>query len=83
MLTVNAKFIANELTPGLKSGEYHVEDGSSVLDLLKKCESLCGATVPEQYFKLMYPLYNGRPVSLESAITESGTLHLCRIVVGG
>ena len=83
MLTIDVKFIAYELTPGLVSGEYSIEDGSSVLDLLGVCESVCGVSVPEQNYKFMYPLLNGKPVRLETAITENGTLHLCRIVMGG
>ena len=83
MLTMDVKFAANELTPGLKSGQYSIEDGSSVLDLLKKCEETCGATVPEKNLKYIYPLFNSRPVRLESALAESGTLHFCRVVVGG
>ena len=83
MLTVNVRFVASELTPGLVSGEYQIEDGSSVLDLVSLCASKRGVTIPEQNFQFMYPLFNGRPVRLEAAITESGTLHLSRVVVGG
>ena len=83
MLTVNVKFVASELVPGLESGEYSIEDGSSVLDLLRECERVCASSVPENNLKYMYPLFNGKPVRLESEITESGTLHLCRVVLGG
>ena len=83
MLTVDVRFIADELTPGLVSGEYSIEGGSSVRDLLAVCETVCGIGVPETNFKFMYPLFNGRPVSLDSEITDSGTLHLCRVVLGG
>jgi hypothetical protein len=31
----------------------------------------------------MYPLFNGKPMMLDSIIVESGTLHLCRVVTGG
>jgi len=83
MLTINVRFIANELVPGLVNGEYTVEDGSTVRDLLAVCESRCGVSVPEINFRFMYPLFNGKPVMLDSAITGNGTLHLCRIVTGG
>ena len=83
MLTVNVKFIAEELVPGLASGEYCINEGSTVLDLLAVCESKCGVSVPEKNFKFMYPLFNGKPVVLEKALTENGTLHLCRVVTGG
>jgi hypothetical protein len=56
MLTVEVKFIADELTPGLKSGEYSIEGGASVRDLLAACENACDAAVPETNFKFMYPL---------------------------
>ena len=83
MLTVNAKFIASELVPGLCSGEYEVEEGSTIRGLLAICEKQSGSVVPEKNFKYMYPLFNGRPVSLDSEINQSGTLHLCRVVSGG
>ena len=83
MLSINAKFVANELVPGLVDGEYNIEDGSTVLDLLAVCESLCGVSTPEKNFRLMYPLFNGKPVSLDKPLTENGTLHLCRVVTGG
>jgi len=83
MLTVDVKFVANELVPGLVNGEYSIEDGTTVRSLLATCENQCGATVPEKNFRFMYPLFNGKPVRLDSAITQNGTLHLCRIVLGG
>ena len=83
MLTVDIRFVASELVPGLESGKYMIDDGSTVRDLITACESKCGVTVPEKNFPFMYPLFNGRPVMLDSAITEDGTLHLCRVVTGG
>ena len=83
MLTVNVKFVASELTPGLTNGEYSIEDGATVLDLLAHCESECSASVPEANLKHLYPLYNGKPVRLETEIIENGTLHFCRVVLGG
>ena len=83
MLTVDVKFVAHELVPGLSGGSYDIDDGASVRDLLAVCEDRCGATVPEKNFKFMYPLFNGRPVTLDSPITANGTLHLCRAVIGG
>ena len=83
MPTVNVRFVADELTPGLTGGEYDIQDGSTVGDLLTLCESKCGAKIPEGNFKLMYPIFEGKPLRLDSEITKSGTLHLCRIVMGG
>jgi len=83
MLNVNVKFIAFELTPGLKSGEYNIEDGATVLDLLAECEKVCGTSIPERNYASIYPLFNGRPVRLETTITENGTLQVCRVVFGG
>ena len=83
MLTIDVRFIANELVPGLQSGEYEIQDGKNVRDLLTLCEEKCGAPIPEKNYKFMYPLLNGRPITLDSALIESGTLHLCRVVTGG
>ena len=83
MLTVDVKFIADELFPGLVGGEYTVGDGATVLDLLAECERRSGATVPEKNYKYMYPLFNGKPVKLDGAIPKDGVLHLCRVVMGG
>ena len=83
MPTVDVKFVANELTPGLVNGEYDIEDGLTVRDLISLCESRCGASVPPGNFRMMHPLFNGKPVSVDSVITKDGTLHICRIVVGG
>lgn len=83
MPTVDVKFIAFELTPGLISGSYEIEAGASVLDMLRVCESACGKTIPEKNFQNMYPIFNGMPVTLGTVLTEDGILHLCRVVVGG
>ena len=83
MLKVDVKFIADELTPGLVNGAYEVADGSSVRDLLAHCEKKCGITVPPGNYKLMYPIFEGKPLSIDGAITKNGTLHICRIVLGG
>ena len=83
MLTVEVKFIASELTPGLENGIYQIDEGLTVRDLIAVCENQNGVTLPEKNFKYMYPLFNGRPLTLGGAITASGTLHVCRIVFGG
>jgi len=83
MLTVHVKFVADELTPGLVSGEYSITDGSTVRNVISLCERQCDATVPPNNFKMMSPLFNGKSVTLDSVITTDGTLHICRIVVGG
>ena len=83
MLTISVKFIAFELTPGLKSGDYSIEDGATVLDLLDICEKKCGTTIPEENRKSLYPLFNSRPVRLETALTENGVLYVCRSAMGG
>ena len=83
MLDIHVKFIASELVPGLESGEYSVADGVTVRDLLAVCEKQCGATIPEKNYKSMYPLFNGKPTQLDSVLTTNGTLHLCRVVMGG
>lgn len=83
MLTVDVKFIAYELAPGLQGGVCDAEDGSTVKDLLALCECRSGVSIPDKNFRFIYPLLNGRPLTLDSAITESGTLHICRVVTGG
>ncbi|MCL2392303.1 MAG: hypothetical protein FWC66_06810 [Oscillospiraceae bacterium] len=83
MLTINIKFIAAELTPGLVGGEYSIAQGATVLDLLNHCASVCNTEVPEKNLQYLYPLFNSRPVRLETELTENGTLHFCRVVVGG
>ena len=83
MLNVDVKFIANELTPGLVNGQYSIGEGSTVLELLSVCETQNGVAIPEKNLKYVYPLFNGKPVQLATPLTEDGTLHLCRVVVGG
>jgi len=83
MHTINVKFVATELAPGLNNGNYNVDDGTSVMALIKQCEEASGATVPEGCLKLLYPLFNSKPVRLETPLNESGTLHFCRVVLGG
>ena len=83
MLAINVRFIAKELTPGLISGEYTVDVGSTVRDLLAECGNKCGSPVPEKNYDFIYPLFNGSPATLDSQLNENGTLHICRAVVGG
>ena len=83
MLTVEVKIIANELTPGLVNGKYQIEEGASFRDLIAVCAAECGTSVPPENFAFMNPLFNGKPITINSTFTESGILHLCRIIVGG
>jgi len=83
MLTLHVRFVASELTPGLENGEYCIADGSTVRDLISFCEKQCGVSIPLKNFKMMYPLFNGKPVTLDSVITKDGTVHICRVVMGG
>ncbi|MCL2124650.1 MAG: hypothetical protein FWH33_01520 [Oscillospiraceae bacterium] len=82
-LTIEVKFIATELVPGLTNGAYAVADGSTVRDLLAECERQCSAHIPEKNYKNMHPMFNGKPVTLDSELTQDGVLHLCRTVMGG
>ena len=83
MSTIDVKFVASELAPGLENGQYEIEDGASVLDLLKKCEVACGVKIPEKNLQYLYTMFNGRPVRLEDELSGEGTLQFCRIVFGG
>jgi len=83
MLTVDVKFVANELTPGLENGEYKVKAGSSVREIIAVCEDQYGVVVPPDNFKMMYSLFNGKPITLDGKVTVDGTLHICRVVMGG
>ena len=83
MLAVNIKSVAGELAPGLVSGEYETTEGSTVQSLLEQSASKCGAAINPNNYKFMLLLFDGKPIQLTDKITKSGTLHLCRIVVGG
>ncbi|MCL1828064.1 MAG: hypothetical protein FWG32_01060 [Oscillospiraceae bacterium] len=83
MLTIHVKFVVSEFSPGLISGDYNVADGSSVRDLISVCQNRCGVSLTPENTDLLYPLFNGKPVSLDSLLTENGTLHLCPVLVGG
>jgi len=84
MLTIQLKLVANELTPGMENGEYEIESGTTVRNLITLCADRCSAPEPsEQKLGMMYPMFNGRPAMLDSSLTQDGTLHICRIVMGG
>ena len=83
MLDIRVIFVANELTPGLDNGNYMVPEGSTVRELIAACEEQCVSTVPEESFNLMYPLFCGKPVKMDTKLTKDGTMYFCRIVMGG
>ena len=83
MPKIRIRFVAQELAPGLEDGEYSFEAGT-VRDLIALCASQCAVPEPpEKNYNMMYPMFNGKPATLDSEITEDGTLHVCRIVLGG
>lgn len=82
-MTIDVKLIATELAPGIESGTYNIEGGSTVRDIIEHCGAVSGTSVPEGNYEFMYPLFNSKPVTLGSTITENGTLHVCRVVMGG
>ena len=83
MLTIDVKFVASELTPGLTDGEISIEDGATVRELILQCASQRDTSVPPDNFAMMYPLFNGKPLTVDGALTKDGTLHICRVVLGG
>ena len=84
MLKVQVKLVAKELTPGFENGEFHAKNGATVRDVLALCAERNEVAFPsENHCRLMYPLYNGKPLTLDAALSQDGTLHICRIAMGG
>jgi len=84
MLTIQVKLVARELTPGLENGEFRAKSGATVRDVLALCSARCEAAFPsDNLCRFMYPLYNGKPLTLDSPLSEDGTLHICRVAIGG
>ena len=83
MLTLSVKFVAAELAPGLENDEYTVPDGATVREVITVCEKACGVETAEENFKLMYPMFNGKPLGMYDAIITDGKLYICRIAMGG
>ena len=84
MLTIEIKFIARELATGMQNGTYNVESGATVRELIEVCAKQNEVAAPlEKAYKLMHPMFNGKPVLLDSPLTENGVLHICRIIMGG
>ena len=83
-MRVQLKIVAGELVPGVENVELDLEGGATVREFIELCANRCGGALPsENLFKLMYPLFDGKPVTLDSALTQDGTLHICRIAMGG
>ena len=83
MSKLQIKFVAGELTPGLENGEYDFPNGLTVRDVIAACERQYNVVLPEQNFKLMYPLYNGKPIQMDETINADGKLYICRVAMGG
>ena len=84
MLKIQVKLVAQELAPGIENGEYQIDSGSTVRDLVTLCANRCSVSEPsEQKLSKMYHMFNGKPAMLETVLTQDGTLHICRIVMGG
>ena len=83
-MRIRLKIVARELVPGVENVELDIEGGATVRDFIELCASRCGGALPsENQYKLMYPLFEGKPVTLGTALTQDGTLHICRIAMGG
>ena len=83
-LNIHVKIVARELAPGIENGVYTIDNGSTIRDLIVLCANQCQASIPdEEKCQLMYPLFNGKPLSLDRVLTGDGTLHICRVVIGG
>jgi len=82
-MEINIKITAPELVPGIENGIYEMQEGMSVREVLHALQERCGTCIPEENYKLMYPLFNGKPVKLTAPLTKSGTLYMCRVVMGG
>lgn len=83
MLNVRVKFVAAELAVGLSNGDYHITENATVRQLLRVCEEQSNSTIPPENMKLMLFILNGKSAMLETPITKDGTLHVCRVIIGG
>ena len=84
MISVRLKIIAGELAHGVENIELEIGSGATVREFIEQCASRCGVAFPsENLYKLMYPLFKGKPVTLGTTLTQDGTLHVCRIAMGG
>ncbi len=83
MLNVRVKFVAYELAEGLISSVYQIPDNSTVRELLAVCEGQNKTSIPSENIKLMLFILNGKNATLDTPITKDGTLHVCRVIIGG
>lgn len=83
MLTVRVRFVASELAEGIQNGAYQIPDNATVRQLLAVCEEQSKATIPSENMKLMLFILDGKPALLDTPITKDGTLHVCRVIIGG
>ena len=84
MINIMLKFVAQELTPGFTNGEITIESGMAIRELISYYADKNSLSVPsENQYKLMYPLFNGKPAGLDSVLEKDGTLHICRVSIGG
>ena len=83
MLNIDVKFVARELTPGLENTAFATESGTTIRHLIELIAEQNGVSIPENNFARLYPMFNGKPVAISNALTQDGTLHVCRVAMGG
>ena len=83
MATISIKIVAKDLLPGISDGDFEIREETTVSELLRAYGDACGAALPEKNLALLYFLLNGKPVEASREISASGTLHVCRVIVGG
>ncbi len=83
MRSGRGKFVAYELAVGLSNGTYQIPENATVRELLAICEEQNKTKIPAESMKLMLFILNGKNATLDTPVTKDGTLHVCRVIVGG
>jgi sulfur carrier protein ThiS len=82
-ISVEAKFLCRDITKGIKSGIYTLEEGSTIADLLTHCEAQNNKKIDERQKDNIIFLVDDSRVSVDYVLKDKQTITAVRLVFGG
>ena len=81
-MTVNVRFVCNEVVGDARPGAYTLPDGATIADLMKQAADENGSFV-DGYMDHLIFLINSRPATAGDMLHDGDRLNVLRMIFGG
>ncbi len=82
-MKIKVHFNCPEILGSMKNGEYEIPEGATVRDLFLVCQRQNDFTVKEEHVKWLLVLADGKQAKWDAVLSDGGSVHIIRGIMGG